>query len=182
MTGTAAWLALLRGINVGGHHKVPMAELRDLVGGLGLTEVRPLIASGNVVFRGPDRVEAELADELAAAIEDRFGFPVPVVLRQRDELEATAADNPFPDAEPKLVHVHFLAEPLPVDLVEGLDLEDLAPEAAVVRGREIVVHYANGSARSTIGPALTRRLGGHDLGTARNWNTVGKLVDLLAST
>lgn len=181
MADDTAWLALLRGINVGGHRKVPMAELRELVTGLGRREVRTLIASGNVVFRGADDDEATVVAELEDAIAERFGFEVPVVVRRLPELEALLDDDPFPDAEQKLVHVHFLREPVPAAAAAALEAAagEVVPEAAVVRPREIVVHYANGSARSAIGPILSRRLRADDPGTARNWNTVTKLVAML---
>jgi uncharacterized protein (DUF1697 family) len=171
-----AWVALLRGINLGGHHTVPMAALRSLVEELGHRDVATYVQSGNVVFtaaaaRGVDDITAELE----AALASRFGFAVPVVLRSRDEIERIAARHPFEEREeePAKLHVFFLAgEPEPAR-VAAWHPERYAPDEAVVDGREVYVHFPNGMGRSKFT---------FDFGTpatARNWRTVQALAAMV---
>src|ERR1700722_15329783 len=136
--GMATHLALLRGINVGGRNKVPMAELRGVVTSLGHTGVTTYIQSGNVLFTaaGASTREGdstrELATSLEAAISDAFGIRSSVVVLSRDELAKVLGDNPYPDeANPKLVHVVFLNSPLPKDV---LDRITAAQSAAAAKG------------------------------------------------
>ena len=90
-------VALLRGINVGGNNKVPMADLRELMTSLGYTDVATYIQSGNVVFTSQDTDSGKLADVLDEKIAERFGVPGHVVVVSRDELARVIADNPYPD-------------------------------------------------------------------------------------
>src|SRR3954447_20855956 len=103
----ATWVALLRAINVGGR-KVPMAELRTLCEELGLTDVRTYIASGNVVLRSPLRSAGKVRALLEPALEERFGFPVVVVVRTPEQLRAVVDVLPFDD--PDHTHVSFLVD------------------------------------------------------------------------
>ena len=113
--GMATHVALLRGINVGGRNKVPMAELREVVTSLGHTGVTTYIQSGNVLFTTSEDDTAKLASALEAAIAGAFGVQSPVVVLSRDELARILDTNPHPEEpNPKLVHVVFLnAEPPP---------------------------------------------------------------------
>src|SRR5688572_24083746 len=95
----ARYIALLRGINVGGNKKVPMAQLRELMEGLGYTDVATLLQSGNAVFTSKEKNPARVATQLEAAIAREFGFEVAVVIRTRDELAAVIQANPLPGAE-----------------------------------------------------------------------------------
>jgi uncharacterized protein (DUF1697 family) len=171
-------IALLRGINVGGNKRVPMARLRELLDGHGHRDVRTLVQSGNVVLTSALEPEA-LRAELEAQIADEFGFPVPVVVRSRDELAEVIARNPLRDVAdvPKLYQVSFLSgEPDPAAAGE-IEAADWGPERVVFDGREIFCWYANGMQRSP----LAKRLATAGLGviaTARNWNTVERLLAL----
>src|SRR5512135_1287111 len=109
----ASHVALLRGINVGGRNKVPMAELREVVASLGHVGVATYIQSGNVLFSTEDTETVELAAALETAIEERFGIKAPVIVLSRDELARVLDDNPYAgEPNPRLVHVVFLnAEP-----------------------------------------------------------------------
>lgn len=163
------FVALLRAINVGGTGKLPMAELKALAEGLGFAEVSTYIQSGNLIFRdGGD--PAEIAARLDAALGDRLGKPPGVFLRTPMELRAVLGGNPFAAMAPERVLVHFFGEPPGDDALHGF----LAPdgEEAVVRGREIYVHYPIGSGRSKI------RLPALKAGTSRNINTVARLAEL----
>lgn len=102
-----AWIALLRGINVGGHHKLSIAELRELFADAGCADVRAYIQSGNVAFKAAEVEREEVAAQLASVIEEAKGFRPAITLLTRDELEAAAEANPFPEttSEPRILHL-----------------------------------------------------------------------------
>jgi uncharacterized protein (DUF1697 family) len=171
-----AWIALLRGINLGGHHRVPMPELRALATDLGYGDVATYVQSGNLVFTAEeDRAPDALTAELEAALESRYGFAVPVVLRSGAEMERIAARHPFEDREdePAKLHVFFLAGDPDPGKVAAWHPERYAPDEAVVHGREVYVHFPNGMGRSKFT---------FDFGTpatARNWRSVLAVRDLM---
>jgi uncharacterized protein (DUF1697 family) len=174
----ARQIALLRGVNVGGHRRVPMGALRELLAGLGYEDVGTYLQSGNIVLTSdlpPDR----LARELEQAITDGLGADPDVVVRSRDELAEVIERNPLGDVaiEPKRFQVVFLSQAPDPAVVRELEAADLAPEQVAFRGREIYAWHADGIQRSPLAKLLAdRRLGG--TGTARNWNTVTKLLEL----
>lgn len=173
-----AYVALLRGINVGGHHKVPMAELRAAFEAFGLEAVSTYIQSGNVAFRS-EATEADLTPALVEVIRDRFSFEVPVILRDASELAEVATAHLLADRadDPRFLHVVFLAEPPTAEAIRSFDLERFAPDDVVVRGRDAFVAYPEGSARSKLTIDVIERALGTS-GTGRNWRTVQKLVEL----
>jgi uncharacterized protein (DUF1697 family) len=172
-------VALLRGINVGGKNKVPMTDLIALFEEAGCERVSTFIASGNVLFSASERIVKRLPVVLEAAIEGRFGFRVPVVLRSAAELRAVPATNPFlrAGADPAALHVAFLAaEPTPA-AIAALDPRRSPPDEFVVRGREVFLKLPNGVARTKLSNAwFDVKLG--TTSTVRNWRTVLKLVEL----
>lgn len=171
-------IALLRGINVGKHRRVGMADLRELLTGLGYEDVQTYLQSGNVLLTS-DRPAEKVQRELEQQIEAKLGVDPLVIVRTRDELADVIARDPFGDVadDPKRYQVTFLsAEPDP-ERVGKLDEFDIAPERFVVSGREIYAWHPDGLQRSRLAPALTdKRLG--VTATARNWNTVTKLLAL----
>lgn len=172
------WAALLRGVNVGGV-QVPMAELRELVAGLGHTDVRTLLASGNVVLRVPGTDEAALATQLRAAISERWGRPLPVLVRTPQDLRAVADAEPFgPAAEDKLVHVVLLDGPPAAGAVEALLERARADEQVVAGDRSLYVWYRGGSARSALTLDRIEAATGC-VGTARNRTTIGRILAAL---
>ena len=177
----ARFVALLRGINVGGNKMVPMARLKALLERLGYTDVVTLLQSGNVVFGSRVRRTAQLEQSLEAAIEEEFGFQVSVLVRTHAELAAVVAANPLPGAEktPSQFLVTFLSGvPEPARLAE-LDAEAYRPDEFRAVGREIYARFPQGIGRSKLAVALGKaRLG--VTSTARNWSTVTKLVALSA--
>jgi uncharacterized protein (DUF1697 family) len=177
-TVTATHVAVLRGINVGGHNKVPMAELRALLTGLGYTDVRTHLQSGNVVFRAPGTaVPGELGAAIADGIVAELGVSVAVLVRTAAELRDVVAANPLPTHEPARLLVLFLDPAIdPAGL--AVDRERYAPEQFAVRPGEIYLYCANGILES----ALVKEFSDRRLGcavTARNWNTVTRLAELL---
>lgn len=173
-----SYVALLRGINVGGKNKVPMAELRELFATLGHEDVVSYIQSGNVVFTSTVK-PAQAASDLAAAIVKEFGLRVPVIVRTRTELAKVITSNPYlkRGADSKL-HVTFLADRPSAAAIKRLDPDRCPPDEFTVQGREIFMFMPNGMGRTKLTiDYFEKRLGTQ--GTARNWNTVNKLLDLM---
>jgi uncharacterized protein (DUF1697 family) len=174
----ARQIALLRGINLGPSKRVSMPELRELLDGLGYADVRTLLQSGNVVLTSAKR-PATLERELAKAIAGELGVESQVIVRSRDELAAVVALNPLGDVadDPKRHTVHFLAGDPDPDGVREIEAADLGPERFAAHGRELYTWHPEGIQRSPLVRLITeRRLG--VAATARNWNTVTKLLEL----
>jgi uncharacterized protein (DUF1697 family) len=179
-------VALLRGINVGGRNRVAMADLRDVVESCGHTDGTTYIASGNVVFtaRGEDD-PATLAAELERAIAARLPVRPAVVVLSRAELADVVAANPYPDeTDPRHLHAVFHAAPLDaagvaaVAAAERAAREKGSRDEATVVGRVVYLRTPDGLGRSELAVQLGR--GGRTDGTARNWATVTKLLELCA--
>lgn len=169
---------LLRAVNVGGTAKLPMAELREVAAELGATDVSTYIASGNLLCTPPG--DPDTFDRaLEQAIEARFGFFREVISRSREEVAAALAAHPFEVVQPKFSYVTFLtAAPTPEAVAAAHD-EPTGNDRWEVVGREMHVRYADGAGRPQMKDAtIGRRLG--VAGTARNLNTVQKLLDLTA--
>jgi uncharacterized protein (DUF1697 family) len=171
-------IALLRGINIGPRQRVSMPELRELLEGLGYTDVQTLVQSGNVVFTSR-AAPATLEKKMEQEIEKQLGVDPKVVVRTRDELAAAIDANPFPVPEdPKNLHVTFLSGEPDAAARGKLEAVDLAPDRLEFAGREVYILYANGMGRSELAKQLTRaKLG--VAATDRNWNTVTKLLEML---
>lgn len=163
------YIALLRAVNVGGTGKLPMAELRAMCEAAGFKDVRTYIASGNVLLRsgkGAEHVKQTLEKKLA----EYAGKPVGVIVRDGTDLARVLAANPFPQGAPNRVVTIFLDAPPRTDTVEKA--KHLRDEQIVLGEREIYVHYGDGMADSKLTiPAAA-------IGTARNMNTVAKLIEL----
>ncbi len=172
-------IALLRGINVGGHNKLPMAQLREIATSIGLAEVRTYIQSGNLVA-STEADPVEVGSTLAAAIESATGLTVPVIVRTAQQWADLVVANPFPDAVDLGKHVHVICLSAPAgDELLSFDASGFAPEEFVVVGAEVYLHLPDGMGRSKLAIALNR-LPAAAAGTARNWNTVRKLAELAA--
>ena len=185
----ATHVALLRGINVGGKNKVAMADLRGLVAGLGHTDVSTYIQSGNVLYSAaPDADGAAMALAMAAAITAKLGVNSPVVVVSADELAGILAANPFPDEpDPRRVHAVVLSEAPGAELTAKLDAAVAqstakgARDAVTVVGRTLYLHTPDGFGTSELSATVMRivsqpRAG--VTGTARNWATMTKLLEL----
>lgn len=165
------YIALLRAVNVGGTGKLPMAELKAMCLDAGFKNVETYIASGNVVFdsrAGEVKVKAELETRLR----EFSGKTIGVALRTAAEMTAVLKRNPFADAPPKFTVAIFLDEPPPQDaLTRATGVND---EVMKLGLREIYVHYGSGMGRSKL------KIPAAKSGTARNMNTVAKLVEIAA--
>ena len=174
------YLALLRGVNVGGANKVPMKELRGLFEDLDHEDVRTYLQSGNVVFEGRSSSSKKLAGEAERAISEAFGVDISVILRTRPELKRVAAGNPFPteDVKPSLLHVMFLSDAPSPASVKTLDPDRSPPDEFKVKGREVYLWYPDGSARTKLTIDYFEQMLG-TRATSRNWNTIVKVLELM---
>jgi uncharacterized protein (DUF1697 family) len=174
------YVALLRGINVAGKNMLPMQDLANIFRDSGCTGVSTFINSGNVIFSaGPD-AETTLPDQISQHIEDSFGYRIPVVLRNREELQRAIAANPFliPGVDEKALHVYFLRDNPGAAAIASLDPERSLPDTFAVVGGEIYLNLPNGMARTKLTNAwFDSKL--KTVSTARNWNTTQKLLELL---
>lgn len=173
----SAWVALFRGINVGGNNMLPMKELAALCAALGFGDVRTYIQSGNVVFSAAGTATS-LTARIGAAVERRCGFRPQLLLLGSAELARAIAANPFPEAtrQPQLLHLWFLAA-RPAKGA-GAALEELAAEDEhfVLRGRVLYLHAPRGIGRSKLAARAERALG--VTATARNWRTATTLLSM----
>ena len=173
-------ISLLRGVNIGGHHKIKMDALRDLYESLGLPGAQTYLQSGNVVFRTRAGDIPKLARRIEDAIEKSFSFRPVVVPRTSSDLRDVISRNPFAKRrgiDPRKLAVIFLKEtPTPECLQIALKFKT-APEELWICGREAYIYFPNGMARPKMSwPAIERAL--KTTGTGRNWNTVTKLCEL----
>ncbi|MBZ6226551.1 DUF1697 domain-containing protein [Streptomyces olivaceus] len=178
---TTRYAALLRGINVGGARKLPMADLRALLEELGHGGVRTHLQSGQAVFASGHGDEESLAAELARAIETRFGFPVDVLVRDHAYLRAVAEACPFPaaDLEPKQLHVTYFSAPVDEERFAPVDRSAFRPEEFRLGDRALYLYAPDGLGRSRLAEALAGpRVNKGLIATTRNWNTVTRLVEL----
>ncbi|MGW0421806.1 DUF1697 domain-containing protein [Streptomyces sp. NPDC003015] len=178
---TTTYAALLRGINVGGSRKVPMADLRTLMQDLGHSGVRSYLQSGQAVFTADHGDEDSLAAELTDAIEKRFGFTVDVIVRDHTYLKAIADNCPFPAAEleGKQLHVTYFSAPVDAARFAEIDQAAYLPEEFRLGDRALYLYAPNGLGRSKLAEQLSRpRLNKGVIATSRNWNTVVKLVEM----
>ncbi|MBD5655626.1 MAG: DUF1697 domain-containing protein [Candidatus Eremiobacteraeota bacterium] len=174
------YVALLRGVNVGGKNVLPMAALAQIFSDAGSTDVVTFIQSGNVVFSASATVARGLADRVATAIVERFGFGSVVILRSAREFEDAIASNPFLGTVTDLrqLHVMFLARKPEPDRVATLDAGRSPGDSFVASDREIYLSLPNGTAGSKLTNAyFDAKLA--TTSTVRNWNTVLKLAELL---
>jgi uncharacterized protein (DUF1697 family) len=172
-------ICLLRGVNLGGHKKVPMESLRNLCTSLKHCDVQTYVQSGNVVFRTKEKDPLLVAKKLEKAIEQQFGFRSDVYVRTPSELKDVIARNPFrkhSGIEPSKLVVTFLAEEPASEGRQALLQIKSGPEELHLSGRELYIYYPEGMGRSRLSGMIDKVL--KKTGTARNWNTVTKLLEL----
>ncbi|MEU0098054.1 DUF1697 domain-containing protein [Streptomyces sp. NPDC006267] len=178
---TTTYAALLRGINVSGSKRVPMAELRTVLTELGHTGIATYLQSGNAVFRSDGDDEDALAAALEQALHQRFGFAVDCLVRDSGYLAAVAGACPFPAAEleGKQLHVTFFDRSVDADRFADLGAEDFLPEEFQLGDRCLYLYAPDGLGRSKLAVALGRPRHVKGLtATSRNWNTVVKLGEM----
>lgn len=176
---TSLFVALLRGINVGGKNKMPMKDLAGIFESAGCTDVRTYIQSGNVVFGASAAVARKVSATATEVIRERVGPDIPVIIRTGAELRGVVRSNPFVKAglDPGSLHVAFLATKPSVKRVRGLDPNRSPGDSFQLRGRDLYLHLPNGVARSKLNNAwIDNQLA--TTSTIRNWRTVLKLVEM----
>lgn len=173
------FIALLRGINVGGHNKLPMKQLREMLTALGLRHVTTYIQSGNVVFETEETDTTALAARMTAAIEKSCDFAPRVMVLDEASWQTAVSKNPFPKAtdEPKTLHLYFLEkEPTKPDSKQLIALKKENERFEII-GAVFYLHAPDGIGRSKLAERAERLL---DVpATARNWRTVSKLTEML---
>jgi uncharacterized protein (DUF1697 family) len=176
----AKYVALLRGINVGGNNKLPMKDLASIFEKSECKNVVTYIQSGNVVFECSTNV-AHLQNSVGAAIEKKFGFNPPLVLRQAADLENVLKKNPFLKAGAKEdeLHVVFLSQEPTQEAIARLEQHRVPPDEFAVRGKEIYLRLPNGAGKSKLATAPSQPKFGV-VATARNWRTVKKLFEMMS--
>jgi uncharacterized protein (DUF1697 family) len=173
-------VALLRGVNVGGRHSLPMKELRVLLGELGCENVKTYIQSGNAVFNTSAN-PGLLSQDITAAIERQFGFAPSVFLLTFDEYQSILGQNPFPDAvsEPKSIHIGFVTEQPSAPDLETIESLKSATENYQLLNGAFWLHAPDGIGRSKLAAKIDKCLGVAT--TGRNWRSAKAIEDLAAT-
>lgn len=170
-----AFASLLRGINVSGHKKIPMAELKALYEESGFTNVKTYIQSGNVVFQTHHENPEEIRKLIESKIEARFGFDVTVFIRTSEELQRVLQGNPFETVDD--VYVTFLAEEPSPEKWASLKALDLGTERLELRDKEIFLQFPDGYGKAKMSnPFVESKL--KVRATTRNWRTINEIVNL----
>ena len=172
----ASWIALFRGINVGGKNVLLMKDLVVLLEGLGCEDVKTYIQSGNAIFRSAELDASALEESISKAVSELFDFRPRVIVLGVGQFRQAAASNLFPEAEaePRTLHLFFFGQRADAPDVEGLDAAKSASESFVLTAQVFYLHAPDGIGRSNLARAAERLIG-VDV-TARNWNTVARLL------
>ena len=172
------YVALLRGINLGARNKIAMTRLRELFEAAGAEDVSTYVQSGNVVFRSTAPA-GELEERIAARIKQDLELDVTVLVRSRKQIAKTVSGNPFAtrNADPKALHVTFLAAKPPAARVRVLGPSPSPPDDFRVVGRDVYLSCPNGYGRSKLSNAYFEK-GLGVAATTRNWRTVTTLAEM----
>lgn len=171
---------MLRGVNVGGHNKIKMDQLRAVYESLGFHDAQTFIQSGNVVCRLDKRDLATVGTRIEKGIERNFGFRPSVIVRTASELREVIVRNPFAKRsgiDPSKLLVAFLASSPAAGALDKVLKIQCAPQELRVSGRELFIYFPDGMARPTLPLATVERTLKISF-TGRNWNTVRKLLEL----
>lgn len=175
------YAVFLRAVNVGGHNKVPMASLRDMVTALGYGGVATYVQSGNLVVDAPKQTASAVETAISKALRDELGLTIDAMARSRKDLVAIIDANPFAaeaKEDPKKVHVSFLAGQPTAAARKACDPAEFDPERFEFGDRCLYLYFPDGAGRSKLGTApWGKRLSMP--GTARNWRTVTTMLDML---
>ena len=170
------YISLLRGINVGGHKKIKMVDLRRLYGDLGFANVKSYVQSGNVVFDSSVTDRAQLIKQIELQIEATYGFHVPVLLRTVDEFQRILVENPYGSADDDNKHQYilFLDRSLTPEEVNGIVIPERITDQFTALGDALAIYYPKGASRAKLTTNFFERKF-NIIGTMRNWRTVNKL-------
>ena len=174
------YIALLRGINVGSHNRIKMADLVNIFESLGFEGVKTYLQSGNVIFESESTDEAEIIEDIESKISEMCGFSINTILRTADKWKSIVYDNPLlkePNIEFDKLHVTFLSDTPDQKAVLNLDINKDEFEKFEVFGREIYLYCPNGYGRTKLkNDVFERKL--KIAATTRNWKTVNKLLEM----
>jgi uncharacterized protein (DUF1697 family) len=177
------YIALLRGINVGGHGRMDMAELRTLCSEIGLANVQTILQSGNLVFSAATSPKGDLEKQLEQAVHERFAMSTPFFVATAPEWLAMIKDNPYPDQaakDPSHLAVALLKEAPSKEAWALLQSAVKGPEMVMPSNHLAYIYYPEGIGKSQLtNVVIENKL--KTRATARNWNTVLKLADLAAA-
>ena len=173
-----SYVALFRGVNVGGRNILPMEDLKDLLRGLGCRDVRTYIQSGNAVFRHAEGAAPRLAERIREAVASSHGCEPQVLVLTTEMIEGAVRANPFPEgeAEPSKLHLFFLEAVPEAPNVEAIEEARSDSERFAVIGFVAYLHAPDGIGRSKLATKVERLLGVE--GTARNWRSVVKILEM----
>jgi uncharacterized protein (DUF1697 family) len=176
------YIAMLRGINVGGHKRVEMSRLRASCEALGFEQVRTYIQSGNVIFQAGKNSTSALSRRMEEMLLSDFGFSVSVITRTSKEMGEAIQDNPFLQGQekgidPSKMHLTFLSQAPPAAALKKLETLAAESEKSRSQGREIYLHLPDGYARTKLTNNAIEKLLSLTA-TTRNWNTVNQLYRL----
>lgn len=172
-------IAMLRGVNVGGHNKISMERLRALCSACKFENAQTYVQSGNAIFTTKERNLSAIGKRLEDAIEKELGFRPAVVSRTADEMRDVIARNPFAKRkglEPAKLAVIFFAEPLDATTRKQVEAIKVGPEEIHAFERELYIYFPDGQGHSKL-PAAMERIT-RKTGTGRNWNSVTKMMQM----
>ncbi|QGY47030.1 DUF1697 domain-containing protein [Maribellus comscasis] len=178
------YVAFLRGINVGGHHKVPMADLLKEMAKIGFKNIITLLNSGNIIFEADEKKEKKLEKKIAAHLEKAFGFPIPVLIRKADEIRKIIDNKPFKDIEITKnirLYITFLAEVIRADIKLPWYSEDNSFQILRIGDKHIESVLDLSQTKTIKAMGILEQLFGKDI-TTRNLNTLIKISDKISKT
>ena len=171
------YIAFLRGINVGGHHKVPMAELQTEFKKLGFENVLTLLNSGNIIFDGPTEITSKLEQKISTHLEKIFGFPIPTIIRTSSVILKLLENNPFENIELNKdirLYVSFLKKNVNADLELPWESPDTSYKILEIRDQTILSVLDLAISKSTKAMESIEHFYGKEM-TTRNWNTIERI-------
>jgi uncharacterized protein (DUF1697 family) len=175
------YISILRGINVGGHNKIRMDDLKMICEGLGFKEIRTYIQSGNVIFKTDKPHSASaLSAQIEQAIKEKYAFQVPVIIRTSDEIHSILSSNPFlnePGIDRDKLHVTFLEEEPSSANITKITPYDFPPDRFSVIGKEVYLYCPKGYGNTKLSNTFFEK-NLQAKATTRNWRTILKLAEL----
>lgn len=183
MSETKKYVALLRGINVGGHHTIPMADLRKTMEKMGFKKVQTLLNSGNVVFEGTFEPKTDLEEKLSAGLEKAFGFPIPALIRTADEIQELIRLQPFEaieETKDTRLYVSFLNCDPESQIQLPWTSQDGAFRILSIQQKNICSVLDLSKTNTVKGMNALEKLFGKAAMTTRNWKTINRIVDKLS--
>ena len=172
------YIVLLRGINVGGHNKLPMASLKDLLNNNGYTEVSTYIQSGNILLSS-EKTSVVISKHIEVLIKTTFNYTIPVITISTTELQQCFKENPYLNfvEDIKFLHVTFLGTSPETNVINHLDINTYNNDTFKIKNRFVYLHTPDGFAKTKFSNAqFEKQL--NTKATTRNWRTVSKLIEL----